>query len=284
MYASFAYTRPKSLGELYELLGQGGWIYAGGTDLLVLLRSGKISTDRLIDVKEIPELQGIREENGKIIIGAACCFTEISENTLVREKLPGLAAGCRAVGSPQIRNKGTLGGNIQNSSPAGDGLNAAYALGAAVKLLSAAGGRLVPLTEFIQGPRKTLLQPGEVLVEVQLPTQEWTYQKFFKVGRRNALAISVVNGLVALTCNGDSTIRRARISLGAVAPTPIQLTVAEEYLAGRFLDAETLFGVEELIRASVKPISDIRASKEYRSYIAGVSVRRALVEALGEEA
>ncbi|MCQ1529378.1 FAD binding domain-containing protein [Lutispora saccharofermentans] len=285
MYGTLEYLCPTSLQELFQLMESykdEAAIYAGGTDLLVLLRSGKVSFKYLIDVKKIPELNGINETEKVISIGSVSRFIDIQNSLLVNRWAKALSQASNQVGSVQIRFKGTLGGNIKTASPAGDGLNAAWALDAQIGLLSVNGERILPLTEFILAPRKTVILPGEVIARIYIPKREWSYQKFFKVGRRNALAISVVNGAVALEVDKNGIIKDSRISLGSVAPTPLRITKAEQLLMGKELHELALEELARIVQESVSPISDIRAGAEYRAYMAGVLVKKQIVEFLEE--
>ncbi len=285
MYGTLEYLCPTSLQELFQLMESykdEAAIYAGGTDLLVLLRSGKVSFKYLIDVKKIPELNGINETEKVISIGSVSRFIDIQNSLLVNRWAKALSQASNQVGSVQIRFKGTLGGNIKTASPAGDGLNAAWALDAQIGLLSVNGERILPLTKFILAPRKTVILPGEVIARIYIPKREWSYQNFFKVGRRNALAISVVNGAVALEVDKNGTIKDSRISLGSVAPTPLRITKAEQLLMGKELHELPLEELTRIVQESVSPISDIRAGAEYRAYMAGVLVKKQIVEFLEE--
>jgi len=281
MYASFKYLCPLSLKELFQMVDvyrDEAMLYAGGTDLLVLLRAKKVSTKYLIDIKKIPELNGIVETDSSISVGSASRFIDIHNNMLIKKWARSLYQASNQVGSVQIRFKGTLGGNIQTASPSGDGLNAAWALDAQVELMSSNGERRVPLTEFILAPRRTVILPGEVISRIYVPKRKWTYQSFFKVGRRNALAISVVNGVVALDVDDNRIIKDARISLGAVGPTPLRITKAEEFLIDKRLNDVSLEEIADIVQENVKPISDIRASAEYRSYISGISIKKQIAD------
>lgn len=284
MYCTFDYLQPDSLHALYDAMDSRGnllRLYAGGTDLLVLLRARKISCTALADIKMIPDLHGICETENTISIGAASTFSDIADHPLIAKYAPALSAAAGKVGSTQIRFKGTLGGNIMNASPAGDGLCACYGLHASVELASRSGMRMIPITSFLLAPRKTAIAPGEVLTRIHIPKNMFPLQEFFKVGRRNALAISIVNGTVGLKISGG-VIRQASIVLGAVAPTPVHIQAAENCLTGQSLSIPLLQKIETLVQEGICPISDIRASAEYRSYIAGVMVRRQL-EALWKE-
>ena len=278
MYCTFDYLQPDSLHTLYDAMDSRGEqlrLYAGGTDLLVLLRARKISCAALADVKMIPDLHGICEKEDTISIGAASSFSDIADHPLIAKYAPALSAAARKVGSTQIRFKGTIGGNIMNASPAGDGLCACYGLNSSVELASRSGIRRMPITSFLLAPRKTAIAPGEVLTRIYIPKNAFPLQQFFKVGRRNALAISVVNGTVGLKIS-SGVVQQASVVLGAVAPTPVHIQAAEACLTGQSLSMPLLHKIESLVQEGICPISDIRASAEYRSYIAGVMVRRQL--------
>jgi len=183
------------------------------------------------------------------------------------------------MGSPQIRNQATLAGNIQTASPAGDAYVTAYALDGVVVLESKKGVRKLPLATFASGPRKTEKAPDEVIAAVEILKRKWTYESFFKVGMRNAMAISVANGVVCLDVK-DGLVKDCRICVGACAPTPIRIFEAEELLKGKALSAELAEQVGEIVKTAVNPISDLRASAEYRRYIAGTMVKKELEKCL----
>jgi len=285
MQAIFEYFCPPSLDEMFRLLSQYGddaLLYAGGTDILVLLRAGKLRAKVLIDTKAIPELKGIMETEDSISIGAACCFTEIETHPLVRQWAGALCKAASMVGSVQIRNKGTLAGNIQTASPAGDGLNAAWGLDATIRLMSPAGERSVLLTDYVQARGLTARRADEVIARIDIPKQDWTYQQFFKVGRRNALAISVLNGVVALKADLSGRITAARVSLGSVAPTPLRIPQAEGFIIGSTADKAVAACAAEIVQASVQTNLINRARGDYRIHIAGVMVKRQIIS-FGEE-
>lgn len=286
MLEEFSYEKPKSLEDTFELIRRTEHtytIYAGGTDVLVLLQAEQLSTSLLIDIKEVSEMQGITETDTELRIGAAVRLSEIERSQLIQYWYPALCRGCSEVGSVPIRNKATLVGNIQNASPAGDGLIAAFALNADMEVVSETGSQRISLSHFFTAPGKTRLRQGEVLAAVILPKRKWDNQFFFKVGRRNALAISVVNGVVALDFHEDRTVRDSRIALGAVAPTPLRIKQAEEMLLGQILDHKLVQAVGECVSAAIEPISDIRASAVYRRYIAGTQVKKQLQQVWREE-
>lgn len=282
MYAKFEYISPVTIEELLSLLAQekgGTVVYGGGTDIIVDLRSEKLEAERLIDVKSIASLHEITEKDHCISIGCAVTLAEIHGDPLVNKYAPTVAQGCGKVGSVQIRNKGTLAGNIQTASPAGDGLNGAMAAGAVAVLLCASGERRILLEDYVSGPRKTQKKANEFLAYIEIPKMDWTFAEFFKVGRRNAMAISVVNGAVTLLQKGN-VIEDCRIVVGAVAPTPLRMKEAEDLLRGKALTADLTMEIGKLVSDSVHPISDIRASADYRAYMAGTMVKRMLDKAM----
>lgn len=254
---------------------ENAMIYGGGTDILVALRDRKISADYLVDIHSIEAFHALEETDTSILIGCAVRVSEIENAPLVKQYAPALAEAVGMIGSVQIRNKATLAGNIQTASPAGDGLTAAFGLGANVILESHRGTRVMNLETFLLAPRATAKAADEVISAIEIPKNSWNYQKFFKVGRRNAMAISVVNGLIAAELE-DRTVKDIRISLGAVAPTPIRIRAAEDFLRGKVLSEDILEETAHLISDQVHPISDVRASAEYRKYIAGIMVKRQL--------
>ena len=251
-------------------------LYAGGTDILVKLRANKLATSVLIDIKGIPELNTICETDDEILIGAAVTHSELQNSEIIEKWYPSLCQGVRQIGSVPIRNKATLGGNIQNASPAADGAIVAFALDGMVEVCSPNKRRRIPLNSFFIAPGKTRLDAMEIITTIVLPKRKWDVQNFFKIGKRNALAISVVNGVVALQFDAEDTISDCRIALGAVAATPIRVEKAENMLIGAKLDDQLIQRVAKCVTAEVSPISDIRASAEYRAYMAGTCVKKQL--------
>lgn len=271
---------PRTRAELFQTLAEpGARVLAGGTDLLVRLRSGRETAAALVSLDKIPELRGISETGGEglgrgLRLGATTTHTELLAHPLVRARLPMLAQALSELGSPPIRNMGTLGGNTCTASPAGDTLPPLMALGAEVELASArphgAGTRRLPLAEFITGPGRTALAPGEVLaaVHVPLPGAGWM-QHFEKVGRRNALAVAVVSLAALLRTERGGTVAEARLAWGSVGPTVWRCPEAEAVLVGRRLSLTALGEAAAVVRARVKPMDDVRASADYRRTVAG---------------
>jgi len=270
-------VKPKDLSEALRYLREGGKPLAGGTDLLVAVRKGTESPNLLVYVGELPELRVLREEREGLEVGAALTHAELLAHPAT-ERFPILRSVLQTIGSPAIRAMGTLGGNIVTASPAGDSLVALYLLEARVRLVSEEGERELPIWEFIVGPRKTALRPGELVRSVFLPWLSGEPQSFFrKVGRRRALIIAIAS-LGALVWVRDGRVERARLALGSVAPTVIRPKEVEEALVGRPVSPEAWEDLVPRLSAATHPISDLRASADYRRKVAG-----RLLLALAEE-
>jgi xanthine dehydrogenase FAD-binding subunit len=270
-------VKPKDLSEALHYLREGGKPLAGGTDLLVAVRKGTESPNLLVYVGELPELRVLREEREGLEVGAALTHAELLAHPAT-ERFPILRSVLRTIGSPAIRAMGTLGGNIVTASPAGDSLVALYLLEARVRLVSEEGERELPIWEFIVGPRKTALRQGELVRSVFLPWLSGEPRSFFrKVGRRRALIIAIAS-LGALVWVRDGRVERARLALGSVAPTVIRPKEVEEALVGRPVSPEAWEDLVPRLSAATHPISDLRASADYRRKVAG-----RLLLALAEE-
>jgi len=265
---------PGTLADLWNLLEEADTaVMAGGTDFLVRRRAGKCG-GRICCLERIPELRGLEAENGVLEIGAATTLTDLLESRAVAARLPMLHQAVRQLGSPLVRNQATLGGNICTASPAGDTLPALYALGAQAVLMSRDAGRVLDVAEFITGPGRTVLEPGEILARVRIPLPDpGAVQHFEKVGRRRALAISVASLAAVLRLDGDA-VRDIRLAFGSVGPTVLRCAEAEAWLTGRTLSADNLRHAAGLVRSAVRPIDDVRATADYRRQVAGNLVLR----------
>ncbi len=265
---------PGTLAELWDLLGEPDTaVMAGGTDYLVRRRAGN-SEARICCLERIPALRGLETTGGIIEIGAATTLTDLLESGTVAARLPLLHQAVRQLGSPLVRNQATLGGNLCTASPAGDTLPALYALEARVALLSRDAERVLDVAEFITAPGRTVLEPGEILARVLLPLPDPdAVQHFEKVGRRQALAISVASLAALLYLDGD-IIQDIRLAFGSVAPTVLRCPEAESWLTGRALTSGNLSHAAGLVRAAVRPIDDVRATADYRRQVAGNLVLR----------
>lgn len=235
---------------------------AGATDLYVALNFGTLEQKRFLDIWPVDELRVISERGDALVLGALATYTSLIRSPLVRERLPMLIEAASQVGGVQIQNRGTVGGNIANGSPAGDSLPVLAAVDAVVVLRSAGGERRVPLTQFYTGYRATVMRPDELIVAIEIPPVEGR-QWFRKVGTRAAQAISKI---VLAGVRAEPT----RIALGSVAPTVVRVPRTEAALAsGAGIDAAAKVLAEE-----IKPIDDVRSTAQYRLLVAGNLLRR----------
>jgi carbon-monoxide dehydrogenase medium subunit len=256
-------------------------VIAGGTDLILELERGVRRQEVLVDVSRIPELRQVTFESatGLLTLGATATHNQIVANEYaVRHAFP-LAQACWLVGAPQIRNRGTVVGNVITASPANDTITPLWAMDATVTIVSAARGeRRLPFNEFFLGVRRTAMQPDELLLRITVPTLSATERgTFLKLGLREAQAISLIN-VAAILDFDDDLVARARIALGAVAPTIVRASEAEAFLAGKRLTEDVIEQAAELTAAAARPISDIRAGADYRRDMVRVYTARALHE------
>jgi CO/xanthine dehydrogenase FAD-binding subunit len=266
-----SYFVPDSLEELKIFLADAGdqkLLYlAGGTDQVVDINERRLpSCDVMVYLDQITELKKISRNGDELIIGSGATHEAIAESADINRYFPVLAQACATVGSPGIRAVGTIGGNVARSSPAGDGATALLLLNVKVHTLGPGGERILNGLEFQIGPRRTLLEPGEMITKftAHIPTGEKTGSVYGKLGSRAALSIAIVSCGTILTMSGDGTISDARISLGSVASKPIRAHEAEAVLVGK-KPTECLFlEAAEVAKAHVCPIDDIRGSAEYR--------------------
>lgn len=273
------FIQPRTIDETVKLLAQYGQearIINGGTDLIVEIER-KIRAPRVvIDVSRLPNMDYIREDGDYIRLGAGVTHNQVVAASLLRDKAYPLARACWEVGAPQIRNRGTIAGNLITASPANDTITPLWAMGAEVKLKSARGERVLPFSTFFKGVRKTALEPDEMLVEVMFqkmsPKDRGT---FIKLGLRRAQAISVVNTAVVLEFEQDE-ISNAWITLGSVAPTIVSAIDAEQFLVGQWLSDAVIGEAAEMAANAAKPIDDVRGTAEYRREMVKVLVARAL--------
>jgi len=252
-------------------------LLAGGTDFMVEVNAGWRRPSSVLYLGRVPELAGWKRVDGEVVLGAGLTYTEMMSGELPR-LLPGLALAARTVGSPQIRNAGTLGGNLGTASPAGDTLPVLSALDAVVVTAAADGtSRTLGIHELITGPKKSALRPGEIIVEARLPAY-LPAQEFLKVGTRNAMVIAVATVAVVL----DWSERAVRVALGSAGPVVIRATEAERAAAGaidwegRVIASTDLGEFAELVRDAARPIDDHRSTAAYRRHAVGVCAERAL--------
>ena len=253
--------RARTVDDALAMVADGRTPIAGATDLFVALNFGTLTARKFVDIWALHDLRGITTRGDTLVIGALATYTDAIRSPLIAAWLPMLVDASRLVGGPQIQNRGTFGGNVANASPAGDSLPVFSTVDAVVVLRSARGERRVPFTAFYTGYRSTAMQPGELIVAIEVPRVDGR-QWFRKVGTRAAQAISKV---VAAGVRGDD----CRFALGSVGPTTIRAIAAEQALnAGNIDDAVAALTNE------ITPIDDIRSTADYRRRVAGNLLKR----------
>ena len=279
------YHRPKDLGAalaMIQAFKDTGKLIAGGTDLLPAFRRGTAALEfkHLVDLSLIQGLNYIRMEEDEIRIGAITPLATLEESEIVKKYAPFLAGAVGQIGSLQIRNQGTVGGNLCNASPAADTAPPLLILGAKVLLKSEGRQRVVSLDRFFLGPGKTILEPGEMLVEIQIPLPD-AEGRFchIKLGRRNAFTLSIVS-VAAWAKVKKEIFLGIRIALGAVAPAPFRALQTEKFLIGQKVNAETIDAGSKMVADETQPISDVRASADYRKDMSTVLTKRAILSCL----
>ena len=276
------FLQPRSLPDALAIMAErpDAVPIAGGTDVMVELNFDRRRPEAILDLTRVPELGAWDRSDGGVRVGAGVTYTRaIAE---LAGDLPGLAIAARTVGSPQIRNRGTIGGNLGSASPAGDCHPPLLAVGAEVEVASAGGARRVPIDEFFTGPKQSALEPDELICAVHLPAATGP-QQFAKIGTRNAMVIAVCSFGLALDPAGG----RVGTGIGSAGPTPLRAGEAEEFLEG-VLSSEDLWSSRaplgeaavarfgELVAAAARPIDDVRGTAAYRSHALGVLARRTL--------
>lgn len=254
-------------------------VVAGGTDLILELERGvRKDVDTLIDITRIPDLNQITIDEDEVIhLGALVTHNDCAASKLIRKRAYPLARAAWEVGAPQIRNRGTVAGNIITGSPANDTITPLMALGAKVTLVSAKRTRVVPLKKFYLGVRKTVMEPDEMLVDIFFPAlSKSQHGTFVKLALRRAQAISLVNAAIILDLKSD-TIKSASITLGAVTPIITHASKAEKFLEGKKLNEKNIAAAAELAVKSAKPIDDVRGSANYRKEMVRVITQRGLI-------
>jgi CO/xanthine dehydrogenase FAD-binding subunit len=279
----FEYAEPTSLEEAFTILGrnEGARILAGGTDLVLGMRERKFEPRVVVNIKRIPGLDRMKiEDHGGLRIGALVTMNAIDSSDRVRTAFPMLASAAHSLGSYQIRNRATVGGNLCNASPAADTAPPLIALGAVAKIAGPREKRVIKLEDFFVGPGKTALSKDEILVEIDVPSPpRGSYGAYLKHGPRNAMDIATVNAALMCTLSGYKC-EDAKIVLGSVAPTPIRAQMAEAAIRGKPIDENTVKRAAELASEECSPISDVRASAEYRRAMVKAVVRRLFRNAL----
>ena len=287
--AEFEYLAPDALQEAVQLLNQYGAdakVIAGGTDLLVQMKKEVISPGYLIDIMKIADLSFIKAENGWLRIGAATKWSEFVEFCSKDPKYVALYEASRSVGKVQVRNMGTIGGNLCTASPAADSAPPLLAFDSRVKLCNVQGERILDLRDFFKGVNVTVMAPNDIMTEVQIPSiKDGTGSAFMKTTRVGS-DIAKISCAVAVQRQGDLC-TACRIAMGAVAPIPMRAIEAEGIVAGKKVDVSLVDKIGQTVAAEINPITDIRSTAEYRRQVAAILLKdvfwKAWERAGGEE-
>jgi CO/xanthine dehydrogenase FAD-binding subunit len=277
-------TTPRSLDEAFRLLADADWRpIAGGTDLMVQI-TGELDAppERLLDLWQLDELRGIAHDGEAITVGALTTYTELRRSPVVAEFLPALTEAAATIGAAQIQNRGTIGGNIANASPAGDTLPLWLATDAEIVVGSVRGVRSIPARDFWPAYRRTARAPDELVLRVRIPVVADRQLRFRKVGTRRAQAISKVVMAVSWRAGQDAPEtpwKEVRVALGSMAATPVRATATEAVLEGGRPDAATAERAAAALAAELHPIDDVRSTADYRRTVAGRVLQRLIRDA-----
>jgi len=277
------YFAPQKIEEALEILARYGKeikVIAGGTDLLVQYYDRLYEINNWLDLKNIEELKEIKIFQNQMEIGAMVTHAQIENSEDIKKYFPVLGQAAADIGSPQVRNRGTIGGNIVNASPAGDLLAPLMAYKAKFKLLCDKDETLVPAEKFFLGPKKTILKPEQLLVQIILPLpKKKTYGCWIKIGKRKALIIATITlALVVEMAEDNKTIKDVRTCLGSVAPTPIEIKEIRKKMVGKNFNQLDFAELGQIVEDKISPIDDIRGTREYRKDVAKEIMINALEE------
>lgn len=281
---AFNYEAPSTLADALKIMkahGDKARPICGGTDLLIQMRAGVRQPDLIVDIKRIKEMRELKfNARSGLRLGAAVSCIDVAENAEMQRHYPGLTEAAHLIGSLQIQNRASVGGNLCNGSPAADTTPALIALRARGRIVGPRSEREVPVEEFVVSPGRTILKPGELLVQLLIPAPApHSSDAYLRFIPRNEMDIAVVGVGASVTLSGD-TIKAARIGLGAVAATPLFADQASESLIGKKLDEHALATAARLASEKASPIDDMRGTAEYRNHVTGVLTRRALTIAV----
>jgi len=274
----FDYLKPKSIGEILTILAQSknAAILAGGTDLVDMIKENVAQPDLVVDIKGLDALNQIKFENDTLFIGAGATFSDLIESKIIKEKYPVIFEVAKTVASVGIRNRATVVGNICSAVPCMDSGPLLIAYDATVQLAGQKGERKIPAAEWFIAPRKTALQKGEIVTGVSLPYPKVKHAGcWVKLGRYTGEDLAQVNLLILALSDGTF-----RISFGAVAPVPVRARKVEKLLNGQTITPSLIEKAKQLIEEEIKPITDVRATKEYRMHMAKVMFERGLDAAI----
>jgi aerobic carbon-monoxide dehydrogenase medium subunit len=280
----FDYIRPQSLEEACAALrcdDRSVKPLAGGTDLIVQMKDGGLRPKALVSLRDVPGLRFIRlNEDGSLEIGAATTLAAIENSPDVLKHFPAIAEAASFIGSVQVRERATVGGNLCNAAPSADTASILVAYGAQATIGDGSGERTVPLEEFFTGPGQTVLRPGEILVKITVPAPPAnSFGKYYKTFRSAMDCCTVGVAICATFAEGSAAVRDVRLVMGAVAPTPMRAPACEGLVRGAVLDDELITTVGARAAEEIRPIDDVRASAAYRRVLADVLTRRALAAA-----
>lgn len=280
------YANPRTLRDAIDILadrGEKARVLAGGTDILVQLRTGRRAPDILVDVKEVPELNEVTYDPAiGLTLGAAVPCYKIYSNEGVASAYPGLIDSASLIGGIQIQGRASIGGNLCNAAPSADAIPALIALSATCEIAGPNGTRRVPAEDFCTGPGENILQPGELLVSLYFPPPpQNSGANYIRFIPRNEMDIAVAGvGVSVVLDDNKTTIESARVALASVAPTPLFVKAAGDALAGQPLNGESLQKAADLAKEAAVPITDMRGTIEYRKHLCEVLTRRALKAAI----
>jgi xanthine dehydrogenase FAD-binding subunit len=274
---------PQKIEEALEILSKYGKeikVIAGGTDLLVQYYDRLYEVNGWLDLRNISRLKNIRINKNIMEIGAMVSHAQLEKSQDIKKYYPVLSQAASDIGSPQIRNRGTIGGNIVNASPAGDLLAPLMAYKAKFKLLSTQGEMSVPAEEFFIGPKKTILEPAQLLTRIILPLpSERSFGCWIKIGKRKALIIATITLALVVEMDEDNkTVKDVRTCLGSVAPTPIEIKEVKKKMVGKKFDQLDFTELGQIVEDKISPIDDIRGTREYRKDVAKEIMINALEE------
>ena len=287
MFPEFEYIIPSDLSEACNFLEDHGSetkIVAGGTDLVLSLRRGGMKPCFLLDIAGLKELCQIEDAGDQVFVGAACTHTQIAESALLKKHGAILSEASGWVGSRQIRNLGTIGGNIANASPAADTVPALMVLNGQLRIVSKESHRQVPLPEIYVGPYQTNIKPRELVAQIIVEkVPQGARHHFFRMARRRAMAIARINGAVLLWRKKDNgPIEEIRISIGSVTPIPCRVTEAENLLIGTIPSEEMIERACRMVERRMLEVSGVRKSTEYKQPVVSALVRRAIENLLAK--
>jgi len=281
--SSFGYYRPGSLHDVLEFKEQKGdraRLLAGGSNLMVYLKESAVSEGTLVDIFALPDLKGIRRNNETIEIGASEVIADLLGSAELRVSLPLLADALAHFANPLVRARATIGGNIADASPIADTVPPLLCMQATLTATNLRGEREIPLVEFFTGPNATVLRPDEVIRAVHVPVSAPGHGSFQKLGLRNGTSCSVTSVAVWLETDGGR-VKEIRIACGGVAPTPVRASQAEKAFRGCRVEQEAILEASWSVQNDIRPISDVRASAEYRREVTARLLARAVRGAAG---